>query len=401
MAVFTGNVFEMQAQSNAPARTPHPINPPPVEQANAQPIQGRIPVMQPIPVRAPDTTGLINQNNTLWSNAGNPLGAQAEGVMQDMMSGNTYNAYAIQNREALGRAEANQRASTAAQIHQAGFSGTPLGAGAGNATEGTILRNRFDTNLGIETARQNMRERGMNTAFGYADQANRFAMDQERLGIEKDRFGLEKDRFAQEQTANQQALYNAAGQSMAADFETHRFEYAQLGIESMADTDFESLRQSAPTLVHNAQNRWTAMGNEGDVPLWFIQSEYKSLSNPVYGNQLLQAENMFKEFGMSEEQAKAYATFMAEGLLQYNPETGKVEINQEMLDALNKNDAAAKNDSRSHSAASQEQPPTSILPTDRILLPPSSDDNKNKPVIIELEPGQTPPPTAQRTGARR
>jgi hypothetical protein len=98
-------------------------------------------------------------------------------VINDMITGNAYNAAAIQQRQGLARYEQNQRAQNAQQIHQAGFAGTPIGSMYANATEADLARNRFDTNLGIEVARQDARMQGAQAAQDYANNVNRFDAD--------------------------------------------------------------------------------------------------------------------------------------------------------------------------------------------------------------------------------
>lgn len=83
-----------------------------------------------------------------------PLAVSAEKVLSSQVSGTAYAPFALANKTALARSEANQRASAASQIHQAGFGGTSMGAGLGNATEAALLRNRFDNAIGLEQARQ-------------------------------------------------------------------------------------------------------------------------------------------------------------------------------------------------------------------------------------------------------
>jgi len=108
--------------------------------------------------------------------AGNLI-EQSGNQIANQLSGNSYASLALQNQQALARAEANQRAKTASAIHSAGFSGTPLGAAAGNATEAELLRNRFDTNLGIEVERQKSMNDGAANALQYGDAVNKWKAD--------------------------------------------------------------------------------------------------------------------------------------------------------------------------------------------------------------------------------
>jgi len=162
-----------------PAIKPNGGGDPSVPQPIIQPLPPSTP--QPSPPSTPQptpepnatpmaATGLQKQSADLYGKAGN--------VIDNQMTGNAYAPMMMQTQQALGRAEANQRAKAANAIHSAGFSGTPLGAAAGNATEAELLRNRFDTNLGVEVERQKLMNTGANNAMQYGDAVNRFEAGQ-------------------------------------------------------------------------------------------------------------------------------------------------------------------------------------------------------------------------------
>jgi len=128
------------------------------------------------------------------------LGSKAQGnmsaasdVINNQLTGKAYDPYALQAQQALGRAEANQRAKTASAIHSSGFSGTPLGASAGNAVESDLMRNRFDTNLGIEVERQNMMNTGVGNAMKYGDAVSQLQTDD--LARAKSVFDLDRTKW--------------------------------------------------------------------------------------------------------------------------------------------------------------------------------------------------------------
>jgi len=248
----------------------------------AQPLmQGRSVVAPPAPT------------STIWDSTATPsttpLGAKTEGVINDMLSGAAFNPHAIQMREALGRAEANQRASTASQIHQAGFSGTPLGAGVGNAAEGALLRNRFDTNLGIEVARQGMKQDGAQMALGYADQANRFALDRERLG-------MEKDRFVQEQAANESVLRDKAMGDLAA--ASQQNPQWMTAIES-SDPMLLAGLMNDPVFKRTMQEAWERQGGQGQFDMNWTAQQMTNIRDKE--NAVLQARNALMQIpGVTE-----------------------------------------------------------------------------------------------------
>jgi len=301
MAQFTGSLFE-KAKKLQGAEKPlfhSQLNP---WQPNTGKVQ--VDIVAPTFMQAPEPT-------TKDDAAG--LVKQAGGVVGDMITGDAMNAYRIQQNAALARAEQNQRANTAAQIQRAGFAGTAVGTGYANAAESDMLRNRFDSNLGLEVERQNMRLQGAGVALQYADAVNRF----EREGTE-----------------SRQKAYEDAGRNLAADYQSQRRHYNTLGIMDMTDAGMDRLKREAPTLMHNMQQKWAAENGEGEVPLWYVQTQYRSLSDPVYGNDVLLMEEMFVEAGMDPIQAKALAIFAFNGFLTYNPEANRWEINEEMLKGL-------------------------------------------------------------------
>jgi hypothetical protein len=343
MSTYTGNLFDIMRASLAQRFTPaqnkrasRAVGQPGTVPQFAEPDRNHLnPVLPDIRVQSEQQgaqSQLANPSNAYWGNAGNHIGVQAEGVINDMVSGNAMNAYRVQQNAALNRAEQNQRAGAAAQVQRAGFAGTPVGAAAANAAESNMLRNRFDANLGLEVERQNMRQQGAAAAMQYADTVNRFNT---------------------EYATNRQKVYEDAGRLVAADYDARRDEYAKLGIEGMTDADMDRLRQQAPTMVHAMQNMWSAMtGAEGDVPMWFIQSQHASLSNPKYGNMVMQYRDMISEAfpDWSPAEVEGFVALVMVGGVKWNAEKGEWEIDRNLL-----NGAESK-----YPAANVDNPPINI-----------------------------------------
>lgn len=122
------------------------------------------------------STGVTPMTNTaseLSTLAGQNM-LSAGNVIGQQVSGQSFNAFAAQQKAAQAAAERAQRSAAAQQIHQAGFSGSALGAGAGNSVESDILQNRFKNTLNTEVERQNKMLQGAEAAQGYANNVNRF-----------------------------------------------------------------------------------------------------------------------------------------------------------------------------------------------------------------------------------
>jgi hypothetical protein len=241
---------------------------------------------------------------------GTPMSTAAEKAVTDNVTGQAFRPFAAQQREAQARAEANQRAGNALAVQRAGFAGTPMGAMAGNATEATLLRNRFDNNLGVEVARQEAMRQG-------ADQAMRF--DQDKLA--QDRAAIE----------NRQLRYGNAGSNLASYIKMRGEELGEIdiaGAKSVAD-----IKTKDPVFVAHAQEWWEAQGFTGEIPLDVLQRQYLSATNPAYTNAVMMAmDDIRKAFpDMSEEEVQAWGRLQEFGVLYYDPKANRVRINEDLL----------------------------------------------------------------------
>jgi len=186
-----------------------------VNQTTMLPVKDAMPVPQSYTVAAkptgPDTNPYVApQSLTELNNKASSNLLAAGNNIYDQITGKAYDPYALQTQQALGRAEANQRAKTASAIHSSGFSGTPLGASAGNAVESDLLRNRFDTNLGIEVERQNMKNTGIGNAMKYGDAVSQLQNDD--LTRAKSVFDLDRTKWDWEDGKIDTQMKREAGQ---------------------------------------------------------------------------------------------------------------------------------------------------------------------------------------------
>jgi hypothetical protein len=143
-------------------------------------------------------------------------------TLADSLSGKIYDPFAAGSKEAMARAEANQRASTAGQIASAGFSGTGIGQQIAGGTENQLLQNRFTTLNGIEQARNEGRQNALGEAraYGTAEEGVRqynqnFTEDQRRYNQD---FAEDQSRYkdTQEWKAYEEALVNGSDADVAA-----------------------------------------------------------------------------------------------------------------------------------------------------------------------------------------
>jgi hypothetical protein len=232
-----------------------------------------------------------------WAETGkttNPMGLAAEGVINDTMSGATMDAYALRNREALARSEANSRANTAAQIQRAGFAGTPIGAGAANASEAAMLQNRFANNLDIEVQRQDMRRQGVNMAMDYANNANRFGLEQAQEGRAADLHG---------QTMRDYSLENLSESIIA------RPDIMNSVLDPMATPEQKQAAMTAvrndPILNRDIQAAWERSGQKGAYTDDFAYQQINAIDSTTNTRRAL--ANLGKQlFPNNPEWAKAF-----------------------------------------------------------------------------------------------
>lgn len=239
----------------------------------------------------------------MWANVNPAIGQAYQKNLLAMLDGSAYDPMAAQSREALARYEANQRATSAGRIANAGFAGTPMGATAGQGVENDLAQNRFDNNINIEVNRQLMKNAGMAEARFFASDANTYAAGQ------ADRKG-------------------EAGNAFASYAQTHLDLKGMSAEQLMQDQGFAS----------NAQALWESYGGTGKVPPQWAKYQLDAANDPRL-NDLLTATNyqvdQWVSGGiMSADDGQLVKDFAAQGLFQNlkrDPETGKVVIDLETV----------------------------------------------------------------------
>jgi hypothetical protein len=234
MAFFTGNVFDAAKKVSSKVQSM-------ADKAKSAAIRAQSGDGDPTTPFSPLAPTVQQQLNGQAEQ--NLLGAG--NVINDRITGDAFNAAAIQQRQGLARYEQNQRAQNAQQIHQAGFAGTPIGSMYANATEADLARNRFDTNLGIEVARQDARMQGAQAAQDYANNVNRFQTEQQTA--QQTRYTDAQKNFSDAALANKWFdTIDAAGSTPMA-----------------RETAINTLRNSDPQFNQNMQALWEASGGPG------------------------------------------------------------------------------------------------------------------------------------------
>jgi hypothetical protein len=119
---------------------------------------------------------------SLFSNTAPGIGDAYASTLRDSLTGKIYDPFAAGQKEAMARAEANKRATTANQITGAGFTGQGIGRQIAVGAEGDISKNRFATLNGIEQARNEGRVAALGEARAYGTAEEGIRQTQQNFG---------------------------------------------------------------------------------------------------------------------------------------------------------------------------------------------------------------------------
>jgi len=304
------------------------------------------PVIQGRAAVAPPTyTGPIDPmaaQSDYWRNVGttnNVMGQKVEQNINSGLTGRAFDPMAIQAQEGMARYEANQRAKNSAQIAGAGFAGTPVGMLAANGMENDLARNRFDTNIGIEAAREEHKLKAANTAIDYADQTNRDRFTQEANRREDESQWFKNYRNVSGEMADlflrneNWAGLNAAQLYAQPEVQALVGQYANMGINL------------------NAQN---------------VKDYFDNMNDPVKKNTLLALADELRKSGMfTEAQVQDIVNKTVVGVFKWDAEKGEYVINEEVLgDGVNTGEiqtgGQTNNDTTTPPPTTTTPPPPSI-----------------------------------------
>jgi len=293
-------------------------------------IQGRLPVAPPA------YTGPIDPmaaQNDYWRNVGttsNVMGQKVEQNINSGLSGRAFDPMAVQAQEGMARYEANQRARNSAQIAGAGFAGTPVGMLAANGMENDLARNRFDTNIGIEAAREEHKLQAANTAINYADQTN------------KDRFTQDANR-REDESQWFKNYRNVSG------------EMADLFLRNENWSGLTAAQLYAQPEVQALVGQYAAMGI--NLNAQNVKDYFDNMNDPVKKNTLLALANELRNSGLfTEAQVQDIVAKTVIGVFKWDAEKGEYVINEEMLgDGVNTEEVQTGNDTTT-------PPPTTTTP---------------------------------------
>lgn len=340
-------------------------------------------------VQAPPVgnTGGTQPRPSLFGNTATGIGDAYTGTLRDALTGKIYDPMAAGTKEAMARAEANRRASTANQIAGAGFSGTGIGQQIAGGLEGDISKQRYDTMIGIEQARNQGRVSALGEARAYGTAEEGIRQYEKDFGESARRFDVgqanwEKT-FAEDQSrykdtqnwkAYEEALVNGSDADVVAAYKAatgkdldpaavtqYRDYYRkskELGLEGQRISNDaaqqavnEMKRTQAGTTLSNylathldsdmtdpalspmMQKYWESLGNTGPVPPDWAAQQVKAARdvrvNTEIGAMNYQIDELVASGQMKPEDAALLKDFNSGGMTQFlvrDPATGKVKF---------------------------------------------------------------------------
>jgi hypothetical protein len=166
---------------------------------------------------------------SLFSSAAPGVGTNYTNTLNSALTGQMYDPMAAGAKEAQARSAANARASTAGQIANAGFAGTGIGTSIAGGTDNQLAKQKYDTMIGVEQARNEGRvgALGEARAYGAAEEGVRQyeqdfgqdkMVDQRNFDEDVRRYGqdfAEKKRWYDETTAEDKRQYGDTQNSQA------------------------------------------------------------------------------------------------------------------------------------------------------------------------------------------
>jgi hypothetical protein len=157
------NIQPQQIQNKIPPITdPMAVNP---VTTNESLVQNNI--APPVSTNGSQAGGTTQPQPSLFGNTAGGIGDAYTGTLRDALTGKIFDPMAAGTKEAMARAEANKRAAVAGQIAGAGFSGTGIGQQIAGGVENNLTRQRYDTMIGIEQARNEGRVNALGEARAY------------------------------------------------------------------------------------------------------------------------------------------------------------------------------------------------------------------------------------------
>ncbi len=272
-----------------------------------------------------------SQNGVFFNGVPNDIRTGYQTTLGDALSGRLYDPIATKNTEAEARLAANKRAGVAGKIASAGFTGSGVAAQATSATEDDLARQRFDSNIGIETARNASRLAALPEARAYGtselsasesalERAVEYGSDADVASAYKQAYGRDLDPMALKETRAQ------IKEAKAVALETSKTNLKNLKNtvegESFASyvalhTDWRdnpNLALQDQAFMNSAQTLWEAKGGKGVVPSeWAIQ-QLNTVNDPKLTNEFVSIGEDLKtavKSGVMTQDAADAITFLS------------------------------------------------------------------------------------------
>lgn len=262
--------------------------------------------------------------------------------VNDMLTGKTFDPIRAQTQESNARQDAQTMANTAYKINKFGGLGQGIGDQVASSTMSDIARDRFDQNLKLDIAENEMKQQGLQEV------RNSVTAEGQLQNIEQDKIALEQDRFAFDQDKKAKA-----GESLAAYVQSHVDLQNMTPEQMMKDRGFRT----------NMQNYWESVGGTGEVPPAWAEMQVKAITDPRLTNSIVasyyEIDQAITAGVYSAEEGQLLKDFNAQGLLQFikRDEDGNAVFDYETLRRLvgeEGNGEGGDGDGESDSQLSQE-----------------------------------------------
>jgi hypothetical protein len=190
------------------------------------------------PVVNGDPLAPVATKPNLFSGTAAGVGTNYANTLNSALSGEMYDPFAAGQKEAQARAEANKRAATANQIAGAGFTGQGIGQQIASGTENELSRNRFESNIGIEKARNESRVGALGEARAYGTAEEGIRQYEQNFGqdvmVDKRNFDEDVRRYGQDY-AESKRRFDTGQSNWQSEFDQEKTKYK----DSQAWTAYE------------------------------------------------------------------------------------------------------------------------------------------------------------------
>lgn len=184
----------------------------------------------------------VSTTPSLFSGTAPGVGTNYANTLNSALTGQIYDPLAAGAKEAQARSAANARASTAGQIASAGFSGTGIGQSIAGGTENQLTKQKFDTLIGVEQARNEGRVNALSEARSYGTAENTVRENEQNFQqdkmIDQRNFSEDVRRYGQDYAENKRQYDQNYAQDITAYGDTQNWKAFEALGDTASDADY-------------------------------------------------------------------------------------------------------------------------------------------------------------------